>query len=185
MSQNDDDILIEKILEGEHLLYEKLVNKYKSYCYTIAMNILKNKEDAEEAAHDSFLKAYKALSGFNKQSKFSTWLYKITFNTSLTYKKKQKHKQEDLEVIAYRYGEEGKSLLEKSDQEYYISMGLNRLLETDRLIITLFYLKELSLEEIGEITDIQINTLKVKLHRARKRLATEMTRILNKEALNL
>lgn len=185
MNQIDDEILINQILQGEHLLFEKLVNKHKSYAFTIALNVLKNREDAEEAAHDSFLKAYKNLASFNRESKFSTWLYRIVFNTSITYQRKRKIKSEDLETIEYSYGAHDKFSLETNDQKHYITQGLNRLVETDRLIISLFYLKELSLEEIGEITGIQTNTIKVKLHRARKRLAKEMKDILKEEALNL
>ena len=185
MNQVEDEILIDQILQGEHLLFEKLVDKHKSYAYTIALNILKNKEDAEEVAHDSFLKAYKNLASFNKQSKFSTWFYRIVFNTSITHQRKRKVKKEDLQLIEYSYGAHAKAELEIEDQKHYINQGLDRLSEADRLIISLFYLKELSIEEIGEITNIQGNTIKVKLHRARKRLAQEMKNILKEEALNL
>lgn len=185
MKSIDDKILINQILAGNHLLFEKLVDRYKAYAFTIALNVLKNREDAEEVAHDSFLKAYKNLSSFNHQSKFSTWLYRIVFNTSITHQRKKKIKGESLQSIEYSYGEKTKSQLETDDQKHYISEGLNRLNETDRVIITLFYLKELSVEEIAEVTNIQTNTLKVKLHRARKRLAREMKNILKEEALNL
>lgn len=185
MNHIEDEILIDQILEGNHMLFEKLVDTHKSYAFTIALNILKNREDAEEAAHDSFLKAFKSLSKFNRQSKFSTWLYRIVFNTSITYQRKKKPESMDLSVIEYSYGEANKAQLEIDDQRYYITQGLDRLSETDRIMITLFYLKELSLEEIGEITGIQTNNIKVKLHRARKRLAIEMKKILNEEALNL
>lgn len=185
VNHTEDEILIDQILEGNHVLFEKLVNKHKSYVFTIALNILKNREDAEEAAHDSFLKAFKSLAKFNRQSKFSTWLYRIVFNTSITYQRKKKMASVDLSVVEYSHGESTKAQLEIDDQKYYITQGLNNLNETDRVVITLFYLKELSLEEIGEVTGIEKSNIKVKLHRARKRLAIEMKKILNEEALNL
>jgi len=162
-----------------------LFRRHKSYAFTIALNVLKNREDAEEAAHDSFLKAFKSLSKFNRQAKFSTWLYRIVFNTAVTYQRRRKTVKVGLDVIQYSYSENEKSQVEVGDQKYYIRQGLDRLSETDRTVITLFYLKELTIEEVGEITGIETNNVKVKLHRARKRLAAEMKKILNEEALNL
>lgn len=181
----NDDIVIDRVIKGEEDLYNLLIERYKSYAFTIALNILNSREDAEEAAQDSFIKAYQHLKDFNRQSKFSTWLYRIVFNTSITYKRKQKVKKESLEVVKYTYGETSSSAMEVQDQKKYIQQALSRLQELDRVVISLFYLKELSMEEISEITNLAVNTVKVRLHRARKRLADEMKTILKEEALNL
>lgn len=181
----DDLIIIDKVLEGERELYNQLIEKHKNYAFTIALNILNNREDAEEVAHDSFIKAYQNLSSFNRQSKFSTWLYRIVFNTAITCKRKQKIKKESLDTVKYTYYESSTSEMELQDQKRFIKQALGKLPEIDRSILTLFYLKDFSLDEIAEITNMSFNTAKVRLHRARKKLADEMKTILKEEALNL
>lgn len=181
----DDEIIIDKVLGGEKEFYNQLIEKHKSYAFTIALNVLNNREDAEEVAHDSFIKAYQSLTSFNRQSKFSTWLYRIVFNTAISCKRKQKGKKESLDTVKYTYSEGSSSEMESQDQKRFIRQALSLLPEIDRNVLTLFYLKEFSLEEIAEITNMSFNTAKVRLHRARKKLADEMKTILKEEALNL
>ncbi|MBL6444923.1 RNA polymerase sigma factor [Fulvivirga sp. 29W222] len=181
----DDDIIIDKVLRGQRELYNQLIERHKSYAFTIALNILNNREDAEEVAHDSFIKAYQSLTNFNRQSKFSTWLYRIVFNTAITCKRKQRVKKESLDTVKYTYYEGSSAEMEIQDQKRFIKQALSLLPEIDRSILTLFYLKEFSLEEIADITKMSFNTAKVRLHRARKKLADGMKTILKEEALNL
>jgi RNA polymerase sigma-70 factor (ECF subfamily) len=183
---NDPDIsLVESIISGDQQAFAELVDKHKSYAYTIAFKILQSRPEAEEAAQDSFIKAYHALSGFNRQSKFSTWLYRIVFNTAITYKRKNKQQFQSIENTVVEYDQENEASLEKTDKKKYIEQALTRLNEADRTALTLFYLEEFSLEEIAEIMNAQANTIKVRIHRARQRLADELKSILNREALTL
>jgi RNA polymerase sigma-70 factor (ECF subfamily) len=161
------------------------VNAYKSYAFTIALKILENRPEAEEAAQDAFIKAYHHLGGFNRESKFSTWLYRIAFNTAVSYKRKRKGTFQSFENVVIEYGQEGDGMLERNDKKKFITQAMSKLNEADRLAITLFYLQEFSLEEISEITGMQANTVKVRVHRARQRLADELTLLLQKEALTL
>ena len=85
-----DEVIIDKVLKGEEREYNILIDRYKKFVYTIAYRILKNEEDAEEAAQDTFIKGYQSLSKFSGKSKYSTWLYRIVFNTSISYKRKRK-----------------------------------------------------------------------------------------------
>ena len=77
ITSEEEYLLIDRILAGDRNLYATLVDKYKSYAYTIAMKVLENRPEAEEAAQDAFIKAFHYLKGFNRQAKFSTWLYRI------------------------------------------------------------------------------------------------------------
>ena len=185
MTINSEDRIIDKILAGDEAAYAELVNRHKSYAYTIAQRILQNRAEAEEAAQDAFIKAFHHLAGFNRTSKFSTWLYRIVFNTAITYKRRRKHQFDDIEnaVVEYNQGHEG--LLERQDKQRFINMALQKLNEADRTALTLFYLEEFSLEEIASITGMQANTAKVRIHRARLRLAEELQHILKHEALSL
>lgn len=185
MTNDPEHSRIERILAGEQHLYAEMVNKYKSYAYTIAQKILQNRPEAEEATQDAFIKAYHHLKGFNQQSKFSTWLYRIVFNTAISYKRKNRQQFQSIENTVVKYGEESEGMLEKSDKKKFLNLAMAKLNEADRTALSLFYLQEFSLEEIAEITGMQANTAKVRIHRARQRLADELKNILNHEALTL
>jgi RNA polymerase sigma factor (sigma-70 family) len=185
MIQDPDLLLVDKILTGETKLYSDLIDRYKSYVYTIAFKILQNRPEAEEAAQDTFIKAYHAMKNFNRMSKFSTWLYSIAFNTAISYKRKHKQKLQSIENTIIEYQQDAEGMLERSDKKKYLAQAMAKLGESDRIALTLFYLQECSLEEIAEITGSPANTIKVRIHRARLRMAEELKGILKKEALSL
>ena len=183
---NDRDLeLIDKVLAGEQLTYAHIVDTYKRYVFTIALKILHDKSEAEEAAQDTFIKAYSSLNKFNRQSKFSTWLYRIAFNTAISYKRRQRLPPVNIENTLIGYHHESEETLEKTDKVKFLNQAMGKLNEVDRTALTLFYLKEFTLEEMAEIMNIQANTIKVRLHRARQRVAEELKMILQKEALTL
>jgi RNA polymerase sigma-70 factor (ECF subfamily) len=181
----EENVLIDKILAGETSLYATLVDKYKSYAFTIAMKILVNRPEAEEAAQDGFIKAYQYLKSFNRQAKFSTWLYRIVFNTAISYKRKTKPAFQSIENSIIEYSEHADHQSEQEDKEIFISQAMTKLNEADRLAIQLYYMKEFSMEEVASMMDQNVNTIKVRIHRARLRLGDELKGILKKEALTL
>jgi RNA polymerase sigma factor (sigma-70 family) len=181
----EENALIDRILAGERQLYANLVNKYKSYAFTIALKILENKPEAEEAAQDAFIKAFHYLKTFNRQAKFSTWLYRIVFNTAISYKRKNRQQFQNIEDTVIEYHDRADTQIEKDDKQLFISQAMEKLNESDRLSIQLYYIRELSLEEVAETMGQNLNTIKVRVHRARQRLADELKRILKQEALTL
>ncbi len=185
MTNDPDQVIIEQLLAGDRAVYSVLVNKYKSYAFTIAQKILQNKPEAEEAAQDAFIKAYHHLAGFNREAKFSTWLYRIVFNTAISYRRKNRYQFQSIENTVIKYDQDADGNLEKVDKKKYLNQAMLKLSEADRTALTLFYLDEFSLEEIAEITGMQANTAKVRIHRARQRLADELKTILSEEALTL
>jgi RNA polymerase sigma factor (sigma-70 family) len=185
MIQDPDLLLIDKVLTGETKLYSDLIDRYKRYVYTIAFKILQNRPEAEEAAQDTFIKAYNAMRNFNRQAKFSTWLYSIAFNTAVSYKRKHKQKLQSIENTIIEYQQDAEGVLERSDKKRYLAEAMDKLSESDRAALTLYYLQEFSLEEIAEITGSPSNTIKVRIHRARLRMAEELKGILKQEALSL
>jgi RNA polymerase sigma factor (sigma-70 family) len=185
MTNNAEYVLIDRILAGERNLYAELVNRYKSYTLTITMKILQNKPEAEEAAQDSFIKAFNSLKSFNRESKFSTWLYRIAFNTAISYKRKHRQSFQSIENTIIEHTQEADGMLERTDKSKFLQLAMEKLNEADRTALTLFYLQEFSLEEISEIMSMQANTIKVRIHRARQRVADELKIILKQEALTL
>lgn len=184
VNQPTDNYLIDRILEGDHTLYETLVQRHQSYAMTIAYKIVNNREDAEEVAQDSFVKAFHKLDTFSRMSKFSTWIYRIVSNTAITYVRKKKLNQFDLDK-AKRVPVASKDEMEHSDRKWFIDKALSQMIPEDRMVVALFYLKDMTLEEIADITNYSTNTLKVRLFRARKRLADELKKVLKEEALYL
>jgi RNA polymerase sigma factor (sigma-70 family) len=184
-----DLLLIDRILRGETPAYRELVNRHKDYAFTIAYRILNSREDAEEAAQDAFVRAFNGLQNFNREAKFTTWFYRVVMNAALTIQQKKKLITEDIDTLhtnshVLRWGDYADTMKRK-EQQYYIKEALKLLSPDDVTMITLFYLKEQSLEEIADIVGIETNTVKVKLHRARKRLADVMQDMLKDETQSL
>jgi RNA polymerase sigma-70 factor (ECF subfamily) len=176
MSQKPDEDLINKVIKGENNAYAILVDRYKHMVYTLALKIVKNREDAEEVAQDSFIKAYNALNDFKGESKFSTWLYKIAYYRSLDYLKKNKRQVETTAIdISEEYNiasmDDALDRMEVKERAEIIKHAIEKLPASDAVIITLYYFETLSMNEISKVMEIPANTIKVRLFRGRKRLA--------------
>ncbi len=185
IDSDQEYLLIDQILAGDRNRYATLVDNYKSYAYTIAMRVLDNRSDAEEASQDAFIKAFHYLKGFNRQAKFSTWLYRIVFNTAISYKRKRKPDFQSIENSIIEYSESADHKTEQDDKQVFIIKAMDKLNEADRMAIQLFYIKEFTMEEVAAMMGQNINTVKVRIHRARLRLADELRGILKQEALTL
>lgn len=187
----DDFRYIDQVLSGKHQAFRYLVDKYQDYAFTLAFRILKNREDAEEAAQDAFVKAFRQLSRFQKSSKFSTWFYKIVYHTAIDYSRKKKRKifslnknDFDLDFEDNQYRSQWERTCDE-DRKKFINKAINCLSKTDAAVITLFYLKEHSIEEVSEITALSNSNVKIKLFRGRKKLKQHLESILYKEAKEL
>ena len=185
--KDTDNSIIERILSGDKSGYRDLANRHKDYAFTVAYKIAGTREDAEEIAQDAFIQAFQALPTFNQEAKFTTWFYRIVFNAALMFKRKNRIRAEDIELshsAQYVTADTDKNL-KITEQQQYIQKAFNHLSPDDVTIITLFYLKEQSLEEIAKVVGISAETAKVKLCRARKRLAETMSKMLGKEVKTL
>ncbi len=188
MNHQTDEEIIHNVLAGNRAVYSLLVNKYSRKVFTLALTILLNKEDAEEAAQDAFVKAFTALASFKQESRFSTWLYRIVVNTALNKKKGNKpvfvFKDEETtgeeETFVY-------ALIEQlgGDQKKYIQLAMLALRDEERICIAMYYLNELSVSEIAELTGLTTTNIKVLLHRGRKHLYDELYNLLKTEITNL
>lgn len=185
-----DNLYIQKVLNGDYSGFSYFVDNYRDMAYTIAIRIINNNEDAEEIVQDSFLKAFKSLHKFRLDSKFSTWFYKIVVNNSLSKIKKRKTILENIDLnkisdISLEEIESAYSLLSHSERQKYINLALDRLNTEDRLLLTLYYLNENTFEEITEITEIKKENLKMKIHRARKKMYVVLEKELKSELKDL
>jgi len=186
MQEHNDAYYIDRILNGDKNSFAYLVERHKNMVFTIAKRMLQNQEDAEEVAQDAFMKAYKSLKKFKGESKFSTWLYKIVYNFSISKIRKKKHDTfsiDDSENSHFEAIEESSynklQDLEKTDQSNYIKTAIEQLDYEERTVITLYYQKEQKVNEIAEITGLSASNVKVKLFRARKKLYDKLYSLFN------
>ncbi len=173
--QQKDLYYIDKVLAGDSQSYAILVNRYKDMVFTIVNRILKSREDAEEISQDVFLKAFQSLQKFKRESKFSTWLYRIAFNTAISKTRKKKMEVaaiDDHVVENFTFDEIVEELEDFTldDKKRYFEAAMKKIPEDDSLLLTMFYLKEMSIDEISEVTELSASNVKVKLHRIRKKL---------------
>ncbi|MEO6455983.1 MAG: sigma-70 family RNA polymerase sigma factor [Ginsengibacter sp.] len=182
-------IIIQKVLAGDTNAYAALVNNYKNMAVALAYNILLNREDAEEVAQDAFVKAYSFLKSFKENAKFSTWLYRIIVNTALNKKKIKKHYSIELTESLNDDLSAGvadiMAIQNNNDHKKYIQLAIRSLSYNERICITLYYLNELSVEEINESTGITTSNIKVLLFRGRKNFYRALHNHLKDEILNL
>ena len=186
MNFESDNYYIEKVLNNDVSAYSSLIDKHKEMVYTIAFRILRNREDAEETAQDTFMKAYQSLDKFRQESKFSTWLYRIVYNTAISKTRKKKIQTIDLDDKMEKNFSEDEirddvNKLDFDEQKILINKVIGKLSEEDSMLITLYYFEENTTEEIAEITGLSQSNVKVRLHRVRKRMYEEIQQILNNE----
>ncbi len=179
-----DNVYIEKVLAGDQGAFRFLVDKHKDLVYTIALKITGKKEDAEEIAQDAFLKAYQKMSSFQSRSKFSTWIYRIAYNTAISKVRKKKVIHLDIEDMSIDDSMIDNIQDEISEQHHkeknkLVDACLKKLNEKDYTIVSLFYLKEHTVDDISEITGLSKSNVKVKLHRIRNKLYEQMHQMMN------
>ena len=194
--------IIRKIQAGNIGEFEEIVNRYKDKAMTLAMRILKNTEDAEDALQEAFIKTFRAITVKHVEeiSKFSTYFYRIVYNTAIDFYKKHRSKTYNLINIDEKsVNEEGEvtdiaAFELKIDSDHY---QVSRAFETERLtmegelqdtvnryleqipekystILTLFYVNDLSHEEISETLKLPLGTVKNRIFRAKDKLKEVM-----------
>lgn len=183
----DDRELVRKAQDGDKDAFEVLVTKHQGRVFAVAGGILRNREDVEDIAQQVFLKAYFSLKRFDQRSAFSTWLYKITVNECWDLLRKKKVRPL---VFESELSEEQAHLYQSTEQtsdfapdvsshleaKQQVDQWLDCLEERDRAMLVLKEVQGFTVEEIAEIMGINGNTVKVRLFRARQRIAEKIRR---------
>lgn len=190
MQNGDDQVLIERIRQGDTQSFAPLVERHKDLVFTIVVRITQNNQDAEEVAQDVFLKAFRKLSSFKGDSKFSTWLYRIAFNEAVSFTRKKSLQTVDLNEEITEIEDDNSGVyelmgLDHREQKTLIRNTLEELDEIEGVIITLYYTEDCSVEEISKITGLSASNVKVKLHRTRKKMYKIMDRIMKQRVRSL
>lgn len=183
MEQRDDTWYIERVLKGDTQYFSYFVDKYKDVVFSIALKVLRNREDAEEMAQESFVKAFKSLHTFKGEAKFSTWLYRITYNNCISEVRKKKLKFVSTDEVQISDEPEEMDLdgIPAENRAKYVKAALEKLPEDEYILILLYYFEDKSVDEISEITGLTASNAKVKLFRARKKLYTILNEMLKED----
>lgn len=164
---------IQEVLNGNVNAFRYIVANYKDSAYSTSMSIVKSELVAQEAIQDAFVKAFENLSKFKGNSKFSTWFYRIVVNESLRKIKQKRLKTVDINDDNYNNTElvedNGFKALHEVEQKEIINDILNKMSQTESLLLRLYYLEENKIDEISDITGLKTSNIKVILHRSRRR----------------
>lgn len=180
----EDRNLVRRAQAGDKDAFEALVRRHQHRVFAVAGGILRRREDVEDVAQQVFVKAYFSLKRFDQRAAFSTWLYKITVNECWDLLRKKKVRpllyESDLsEEQAQQFGAVEKQdsgqpdISEKLEAQEEVELLLDGLDERDRMMLILKEVEGFAIEEIAEILDLNANTVKVRLFRARRRIVSQ------------
>jgi RNA polymerase sigma-70 factor (ECF subfamily) len=179
----EDIIIIKKILNGNDVnLFKKLIEKYKGLIFSLALKMTGNYSEAEDLTQEIFVKAYSKLSDFKVKYQFKDWLYKIAYNNITD--KLRKRKFSFFSIDRHIQTEENEFLIEildtkeidpeqkmlKKEREKQLYKTILALPIKHKTLLILRYLENLTYEEISKITGLTLNTIKIRIHRAQKKL---------------
>jgi RNA polymerase sigma-70 factor (ECF subfamily) len=176
-----DAELVKKCLQDDRQAFEELVSRYQDKVYALSFRYMGNKDDAYDMAQESFLKAYRSLRSFKSESSFGTWMYRITTNVCLDELRHRKRRVVPLsfdEPLAIRDGDEVKKevadpsptadiLYEQKELSHYIQTLLSQIKVEYRTALILRDMMQFTYEEIAEILNCSVGTVKSRLSRAR------------------
>jgi len=189
MTKLSDQHFINQIIGGNTNAFSILVDRYKDLIFSLALKMVKNREEAEEVAQDTFIKVFNSLDKFKGDSKFSTWIYKVAYNTCLDRMKRNKKEEGNINIDDFsehliKTMENALSKMIDEERKKLIQDCLNLLPSDEGFLLTLFYFEDQSLDEIAKIMNITANNAKVKLYRSRQKLASILKEKLEPEIIN-
>ena len=187
LEADSDMAVVRRVQEGDVAAFDQLVLKYRARVYSVVYNLTSNREDASDLTQDAFIKSFQSINRFQGQSSFFTWLYRIAVNSTLTHLRKnrlrtffsfEKINEDDkvpAEVVAALTDGTG------ADQETFarelqekLNEAMQKLSIKHRTVITLFEIDGLGHQEIAEIMNCSVGTVRSRLHYAKQLLQSEL-----------
>jgi RNA polymerase sigma factor (sigma-70 family) len=186
MEAKNDAYYIAEVLKGNTESFSPLVDKYKHLAFSLAMKITKSREEAEEAAQDAFIKAYKSLGSFKGSATFKTWFFRIVYTTAISRVRGKHNHQVSLEDYNLSDHEllnveDAVGQLNAEERAFHLHKAMDQLAPDERAILNLYYFEDLPVEEIATITDLSASNVKIKLFRSRKKLYEQLHGLLKGE----
>lgn len=165
----DDLELVQRTKDGDPEAFSELVRRHQQVIYNVAYRFMREPAQAEDMAQEAFLKAFRLIKGFRGDCSFSTWMYRVACSVCLTELNRRKRRGE-VELLPQHAGAVAVKPNENPDLPEHIRNCVSKLSDRYATIITLYYLKGISYEEIAQIMEIPTGTLKTWMFRARKQL---------------
>jgi RNA polymerase sigma-70 factor (ECF subfamily) len=180
-----DPDLVQRSLEGDESAFNELIHRYKRGIFTLIIRIVRDEEAANDLAQDTFVRLYTSLSSYNPEFRFSSWIFKIANNLAIDYLRK--HRQNVLSLDApIDTGDDTVSIQVPSDGQdplnrvesielgERIQMAIDQLPVDYRRVILLRHIEEMSYEEIAEVTELPLGTVKTLIFRGRRLLRKKL-----------
>lgn len=171
--------LVQRASEGSAEAFEMLVQRYQKYVYNLALSVVGNRDEAFDAAQETFIRAWRSLKDFRGDARFSTWLYRIAYRVSLTAVARKRYLPiDDLpEPVCEDANANPEEAAEKDYRRTLLRRAIMNLSPAYRTALILYHLEDLSYEEIASITGVPIGTVRTHLHRGRNYLKQEVVRL--------
>ena len=181
----DDHLIISQIIAGQKDLFRLLVRRHERKVFGMGLSFFRNREDASDFTQEVFLKVYRGLSGFEGKSRFSTWLYKIAYNTAVNRVTRNREYQslasEEEGETLLRDNETPERILVRQAAKQALLDAMKELPERYRVCVDLFFFFDRSYQEIEAITGYPVNTIKSHVFRAKKMLREKLEGIADTE----
>jgi len=178
----DEQVLVKRARKGDLGAYDELVRRYQERIYATVYHMTSNHEDANDLAQEAFIKAFQALKSFKGGSSFYTWVYRIAVNKTINFLKQRRNKSQislndldfnaehDPDLVALISEKTPRREINLNELQERLNAAMQKLSEPHRLVVTLHDVQGLSHEEIAEIMDCNIGTVRSRLFYARQQL---------------
>jgi RNA polymerase sigma-70 factor (ECF subfamily) len=171
---DEDHLVVGQVLSGQKELFRLLVQRHQRAVYGMGLSFFRNAEDASDFTQEVFLKAYRSLPRFEGRSRFSTWLYKIAYNTAINGIRRQKEYRSLAEEEVLKDEDTPERKLLRSVARETVLEALGDLPARYRICVDLFFFYDRSYQEIETITGYPVNTIKSHVFRAKKLLREKL-----------
>ena len=172
----EDQAYIRDIIDKHSVVaYKALVEKYETRVFTLCFKIVKRREEAEEVAQDTFVLCFKKLKDLKEWNKFPNWLMKIAYSKAIDHVRKKQILKTDLDMVDKSYIKEEQTPLKHTvieNRKEVLQRAIQQLEPVEASLISLYYIQEVPVKDIAEITGLSLSNVKVKLFRSRKNLKT-------------
>ncbi|MFZ4619297.1 MAG: sigma-70 family RNA polymerase sigma factor [Bacteroidota bacterium] len=183
--KSTDNEIVRRVIDGDSRAYAELVDRHKDKAMTLAVRMLKDRREAEEALQDAFVRAFRGLPAFEWKASFSTWFYRIVFNVCSSRLSRRgdtavlsidQENDDELTMEIRSQDDEPDKELEMKEFNSIVRSEIDNMEAAYASILTMFFLQEMSYEEIISVTGLPLGTVKNRLFRARMQLRRAVLR---------
>ncbi|MDR1372173.1 MAG: sigma-70 family RNA polymerase sigma factor [Dysgonamonadaceae bacterium] len=180
MNNKIDMPVIKRILEGDSRAFEEIVSVYGKKVFALVSKMVDRREDAEDISQEVFIRVFKSIGMFREDAGFSTWIYRIAYNTAVSELRKRKILFIPIEDETAESDTEGNGDAEAETESKlcFLDRALKKLPPDERFLITLYYMEDRTMDEISAVSGLSPGNVKVKMYRIRKKLEKEINKLM-------